>query len=132
MTVPGFVGGARRATRARGAALHSPPSAMAPASADPTSTADGGAAPAERPARARRAALLCAAFGVWAWSVFAHGYGTDLASGFFQWSKVPGNLDERGGEQGVRVAETLLRALFVVAACADAALAIPTSDASTC
>ncbi len=97
---------------------------MTPTSADPTNAATGGGAASERAARRRRALLLCVAFGVWAWSTIAHGYGTDLAHDFFQWSKVPGHLDERGGEHGVRAADFLLRVLFVVLVCVGAVVAI--------
>lgn len=97
---------------------------MNPTSADPTHAAAGGDAASHRAARRRRALLLSAAFGVWAWSTLAHGYGTDLAHDFFEWSKVPGNLDERGGQHGARAAEILLFTLFLVPACAGAFVAI--------
>jgi hypothetical protein len=82
---------------------------MTTPSADRTdSTTAAGAGPR------RRALFLVAAVGAWAYSTFAHGFGTDLAHDFFEWAKAPGRLAAEGGAAGVRVADFLVTAAFVV------------------
>ncbi len=97
---------------------------MTPAPADPTRSDAGGDTSAARVTHPARPPLVVAALGVWVWSALAHGFGTDLAAGFFRWSRVPGHLHDSGGDHGVRVAEILLRTLFVIAACGVAVAAV--------
>jgi hypothetical protein len=96
---------------------------MRPSDAATNGSIGGAAAPGERP-RWARALFLAAAFGAWLWSALAHEFGTEVAHDYFEWAKAPGRLCAEGGAAGVRAAELLVEAVFVVVAAGLVAFAV--------